>query len=608
MAQGLTANAGQKRLKAMGGDTDKAKDVWGTLKRLLSYWRQHATTFLLSLLFAVIAILGSLVGPYLLGYTIDHCIVDPISRGESIDFAQLMWLLLVFAVIYVISSFCTWFQEYSMMKITQKVIKQLREEMTRKLQNLSVHYFDSHMRGELMSYYTNDVELIKEAMGSSLVQLITSGMTLFGTTVIMLFLSVPLTIATCVTIPAVIFLSKFVMKRTRTYFAKQQSALAELNSRVEESVGGMKVIQSFGQESRQIELFRILNEEVKESGMRAQIYSGIIMPLMRVLDNLSYILVTLIGAFMVLRNMTTIGVIQSFLLYTKNFQKPINTMATQLNTIQSAIAGAERIFQLLDEKPEIVDSEHATTLNHVRGVVEFQNVSFSYPGGKKVLEDISFSVCPNQTVAIVGTTGAGKTTLLNLLLRFYDNDSGSITIDGTDIHTVTQESLRKSMSIVLQDPYLFSEDIAYNIGYGKDAATEEEIIEAARSANIDTLIDKLPCHYHQVVQEQGGGVSHGQQQLMTIARAFVANAPILILDEATSNIDTRTEILIQQAMRRLSVGKTCIVIAHRLSTIKNADQILVIDKGRIVECGRHEELLQKKGTYHQIYYSQFETE
>lgn len=612
MAQGLTANAGQKRMKAMGGDIDKAKDVRGTLHRLLSYWKNHIPTLLFSILFSILSIVCTLAGPYLLGQAIDRCIVTPLAGGTTINYALLIQMLILFVTVHIIASGCTWFQEYAMMKTTLKVVKQIREEMIEKLQELSVHYYDSHMRGSLMSYFTNDVELIKEAMGSSLVQFITSALTLSGTIVIMLSLSLPLTLATCCTIPAVILLSKFVMKRTRTFFAQQQSALADLNSRIEESVTGMKIIQSFGQESNQIAQFEQLNQRVKTSGVKAQIYSGIIMPLMRVLDNFSYILVTLVGAFLVIQGKSSIGTIQSFLLYTKNFQKPINTMATQLNTIQSAIAGAERIFQLLDETPEITDKAEVSHLRQTQGVVEFSNVSFSYPdklntAGKKVLDGITFTAHPNETIAIVGTTGAGKTTIINLLLRFYDNDSGTITIDGTDIHDIPQGELRKTMSIVLQDPYLFSEDIAYNIGYGKENATEEEIKEAAASANISSLIEKLPLRYHHTLQEQGGGISHGQQQLITIARAFVADAPILVLDEATSNIDTRTEILIQQALKRLSTGKTCLIIAHRLSTIKNADKILVIDNGRIVESGIHDELLAKQGVYHQIYYSQFES-
>lgn len=605
MGKGLTANGWQKRMEAMGSAEDKAQDVKGTTLRLLSYWKEHKILLCAIVILSLIGVACSLIGPYILGLAIDQCITDEVSAGNGINFDKLLQMLLLFFGVHLFSAFCTWFQEYGMMYTTQKIVKKMREELTLKLQSLSLRYYDNNLRGNLMSYFTNDIELIKEAMGNSLIQLITSVLSLIGTIIIMARLSVQLMVVTCLTVPLTMLLSKFIMQRTRKYFSRQQIALGNLNGMVEESISGMKVIQTFGQENEQSEKFKVLNKEVKETGVRAQIYSGILMPLMRVLDNCSYIFVTMVGAFLAVKGSITIGIIQSFLLYTKNFQRPINTIATQLNSIQSAIAGAERIFVLLDEQPEVTDKASAKKLTDVKGEIVFDDIHFGYLPDHPVLKGITFTAQPNEMVAIVGTTGAGKTTIINLLTRFYDMQKGSIHIDGIDIRDVTQKSLRQNIGIVLQDPYLFSESILYNIGYGKDGFTEEEVYKAAEAANCDSFISQLPLQYNQPILEQGGGISHGQKQLLTIARAILSNAPILVLDEATSNIDTRTEILIQQAIQRLSTGKTCIVIAHRLSTIKNADKIVVIDDGRIVESGKHQELLDKGGAYYQIYHSQF---
>ncbi len=605
MSKGLTANAGQKRMVAMGSTAEKAKDIRGTVVRLLSYWKDHRVLLITVSLLSIVGVGCSLLGPYILGLAIDQCISDALSIDNHINFGELTKMLGLFLGIHLFSAFCTWFQEYGMMYATQKIVKRLREELIQKLQTLSLRFYDNNLRGNLMSYFTNDIDLIKEAMGASLIQLITSVLSLIGTIIIMARLSPILMVVTCLTVPLTILLSKFVMKRTRKHFTQQQIALGNLNGMVEESVSGMKVIQTFGQEEDQKKKFKELNVQVRETGVRAQIYSGILMPLMRVLDNCSYILVTIAGGILATKGSISVGTIQSFLLYTKNFQRPINAIATQLNSIQSAIAGAERIFHLLDENPEITDSENAIQLENIQGEIEFENVHFAYNLEKPVLKGISFTVKPNEMVAIVGTTGAGKTTIINLLTRFYDAKEGSIRIDGIDIQKVSQRSLRQNIGIVLQDPYLFSESIRYNIGYGKETYDEQEIIQAAQSSNCESFISKLPMQYEQPITEQGGGISHGQKQLLTIARAILSQAPILVLDEATSNIDTRTEILIQQAIQRLSVGKTCIVIAHRLSTIKNADKIIVIDDGKIVESGKHQELLDKGGVYHQIYHSQF---
>ena len=372
----------------------------------------------------------------------------------------------------------------------------------------------------------------------------------------------------------------------------------------EESFSGIRTIKSFGREEERIAQFEALNRTVCETGRKAQIYSGLLMPLMRVLDNCSYIVVTLVGAFLALQGSVTVGVVQAFLLYTKNFQRPINSIATQLNVVQAAIAGAERIFGLLDEEVEIKEQASPRRLGEVKGRVEFRNVSFGY-GKELVLKNVSFSVDPGEVVAIVGFTGAGKTTLVNLLNRFYDVAEGSVSVDGVDVREVSVEDLRRSIGWVPQDAYLFSDTVRYNVAYGQPSATLDEVRESVRLANADSVVDRLPDGYGTVLGEQGAGISQGQRQLLTIARAVNKNAPILVMDEATSNIDTRTEMLIQNAISQITRGRTCLIIAHRLSTIMNADKIIVLDAGEVVEQGTHDELLRKRGIYWTIYNSQF---
>ena len=455
-----------------------------------------------------------------------------------------------------------------------------------------------------MSHFTNDAELVKNALGDTVVQLFVSLFTLLGSVVIMVHLSWQLALATCLTVPFSIMVSRFVMKRTHKHFTLHQESLGEMNGAVEESFSGIKTIKSFGREEERIAQFEALNKAVCETGRRAQIYSGLLMPLMRVLDNCSYILVTVVGAFLASRGSVTVGLIQSFLLYTKNFQRPINTIAMQLNMVQAAIAGAERIFRLLDEDLEVTDSNCPTRLETFRGEVEFRNVSFGYDD-KLVLKNVSFSVKPGEVVAIVGYTGAGKSTLVNLLNRFYDVCEGSVLVDGVDVRDVPVADLRRSIGWVPQEAYLFSDTVRYNVAYGNPSATLDEVREALLWANADSLVKRMPDGYDTVLKEQGSGVSQGQRQLLTIARAVNKNAPILVLDEATSNIDTRTEMLIQNAISQITRGRTCLIIAHRLSTIMNADKIIVLDAGKVVEVGTHDDLLHRQGVYWRIYNSQF---
>lgn len=606
MAEHLTASGGQRRLNKLGASVDKATDVSGTVRRLLSYWKGEKWLLFLLVLLSLFSVVCTLLCPYLLGLTVDDCIVLARSR-DAFCWLPLLRHLALFALFHLISAALTWVHEYGMSLMAQRLLRDLKESMTKKLLSLSPRFFNEHLCGTLMSHFTSDAELVKNALGDTLVQIVTSVLTLVGSVVIMLQLSWQLTVATCLTVPFAVLLSRFVMRHTRQHFSQQQQALGEMNGLVEESVGGIKTIRSFGREEERIAQFEALNKVVCETGRKAQIYSGVLMPMMRVLDNCSYILVTIVGAFLASKGSITVGVVQSFLLYTKNFQRPINSIATQLNTVQSAIAGAERVFKLLDEKLEIEECDAPQTLTNLKGRIDFEHVSFGY-GDQLVLKDLSFTAMPGEVVAVVGFTGAGKTTIINLLNRFYDVCEGSVKIDGVDVRDMSLSDLRRSIGLVQQEPFLFSDTLNNNVAYGDRDVKIDRVKESVRLANAEALVDRMADGYETSLLEQGAGISHGQRQLLTIAREVYKNAPILVLDEATSNIDTRTEILIQNAISTISKGHTCLFIAHRLSTIKNADKILVLENGVIVEQGRHEELLAKQGVYWRIYNSQFVVE
>ena len=582
----------------------KAVNMSGTLRRLLSYWKGEKWLFLALSLLSALSVVSALLCPYLLGCMVDDCVDLIRTEGSAASKDSLLFHLSIFILFHLLSSLFSWIHGYGMSVLAQRLLRKLKEEMTRKLLTLSPRFFNDHLCGSLMSHFTNDAELVKNALGDTIVQLISSVLTLVGSVVIMARLSWQLALVTCLTVPFSILVSRFVMKHTRRYFALHQEALGEMNGVVEESFSGIKTIKSFGRERERIAQFEALNQVVCETGRRAQIYSGLLMPLMRVLDNCSYIIVTMAGAFMASRGSVTVGVVQSFLLYTKNFQRPINAIATQLNTVQSAVAAAERIFRLLDEKVTVEEAESPKSMGAVSGRIDFKDVSFGY-GEKLVLKHVSFSVQPGEVVAVVGSTGAGKTTLVNLLNRFYDVFEGSVMVDGVDVRELSLSDLRRSIGWVPQEAYLFSDTVKYNVAYGDKEAKLDAVRKAARLANVDLSIERMPEGYETVLREQGNGLSQGQRQLLTIARAVNKNAPILVMDEATSNIDTRTEMLIQHAIAQITRGRTCLIIAHRLSTIMNADKIIVLDAGEVVEEGRHEELLRKRGTYWSIYNSQF---
>lgn len=604
MAERITTTGRYQRLRMMEESAGKAVNMSGTLRRLLSYWKGEKWLFLALSLLSALSVVSALLCPYLLGCMVDDCVDLIRTEGSAASKDSLLFHLSIFILFHLLSSLFSWIHGYGMSVLAQRLLRKLKEEMTRKLLTLSPRFFNDHLCGSLMSHFTNDAELVKNALGDTIVQLISSVLTLVGSVVIMARLSWQLALVTCLTVPFSILVSRFVMKHTRRYFALHQEALGEMNGAVEESFSGIKTIKSFGRERERIAQFEALNQVVCETGRRAQIYSGLLMPLMRVLDNCSYIIVTMVGAFMASRGSVTVGVVQSFLLYTKNFQRPINAIATQLNTVQSAVAAAERIFRLLDEKVTVEEAESPMRMGAVSGRIDFKDVSFGY-GEKLVLKHVSFSVQPGEVVAVVGSTGAGKTTLVNLLNRFYDVFEGSVMVDGVDVRELSLSDLRRSIGWVPQEAYLFSDTVKYNVAYGDKEAKLDAVRKAARLANVDLSIERMPESYETVLREQGNGLSQGQRQLLTIARAVYKNAPILVMDEATSNIDTRTEMLIQHAIAQITRGRTCLIIAHRLSTIMNADKIIVLDAGEVVEEGRHEELLRKRGTYWTIYNSQF---
>ncbi|MFY9302700.1 MAG: ABC transporter ATP-binding protein [Atribacterales bacterium] len=576
----------------------KPRDAKNTLKRLWWYLSEHKIRLFLVLFLVAITSVLTLVGPYLIGKAIDNYIIPR-------DFNGLFRLLILMAAIYVLMSLFTWLQSRTMINVAQLTIRNMRKDAFDKLQILPVSFFDARPRGDIMSRLTNDIDLINNALSSSLTQIFSSIITLIGTVILMLWLSPLLTGVSMITVPIMLITTNIVTRHTRRYFSEQQRVLGMLNGFAEENISGQKVVKAFVREAKEIERFEVTNQELKNVGIKAQIYSGIMGPLMNVLNNIGFAIVALSGGWLAVKQIITIGTIAAFINYTRQFTRPLNELANQINTIQSAIASAERLFEIMDEPPEPPDPPDAIELKSVKGDVEFRNVSFSYKSDEAVLKNISFHAHPGQTIALVGPTGAGKTSIINLLARFYDPDSGDIFIDGYNIQKITRKSLRSSLGIVLQDTYLFSESVKDNIRYGRLDATDEEVKAAARLANAEQFILNLPQGYDTILSEDGGDLSQGQRQLLAIARAILADPAILILDEATSSVDTRTEQHIQEAIYKLMKGRTSFVIAHRLSTIRKADMILVIDDGEIIERGNHVQLLRQKGFYYNLYMSQF---
>ncbi len=559
----------------------KPKDMKRTLLRLWSYLRRRRLELLGVLFFVLIASSLSLASPYLIGMAIDRYIIPGDLRG-------LLLFSLALLGVYITASISTLMQFHLMIGVAQRTVQEIRKDVFDHIQKLPLSFFDTRQRGDLMSRVTNDVDNISNTLSTSAVQIFSSCLILAGALAMMLWLSPQMTLITLATVPLMLLLTGKIAQKTLQHFTEQQRFLGELNSLIEETISGQRAVKVFGREQKQIERFAGLNTLLKEAGIRALAFSGVIPPLMNALSNINLAIIAAAGGWLALKGVITVGTIASFINYSKQFGRPLNELANQFNLLQSAIAGAERVFEILDEEPEAEDPPDAVALEKPAGAVEFRNVYFSYKKGTPVLKDINLSVKPGQTVALVGPTGAGKTTIVNLLTRFYDIDSGQITIDGIDIRRIKRGSLRSQLGIVLQDTYLFSDTVRENIRYGRLNATDAEVEEAARLANAESFILRLPHGYETLITDGGANLSQGQRQLIAIARAILADPAILILDEATSSVDTRTEKQIQEAMLKLMQGRTTFVIAHRLSTVRSADLIAVINNGEIVEKGRHE--------------------
>ncbi|WP_412838913.1 ABC transporter ATP-binding protein [Bacillus paranthracis] len=592
--QGQFANKGGRNATKMG----KAKNTKGTVMRVWNYmgYQKAALTFVIFLVFAT-TLLG-LLGPYLMGVIIDQYIVPKDLNGT----ARMCMLLIA---IYGITVFLTWLQTFVMVNVALKTIQKIRQDIFEKIQTLSLRFFDVRSQGDLMSRVTNDIDNLNQALTQSVVQIISSALTFIGVTIAMFALDWILAIVTLITVPIMFFVTKKLVAYSGKNFAKRQKDLGELNGFIEEAITGADVTTLYGKEKETVQNFNKINEQLRVSATKADTFSAFIFPSMNFINNLGMGLVIGTGSVMALNGMTTVGVIAAFINYSRQFSRPLSQFATLMNTIQAAVAGGERVFEIMDEVPEIKNKKGAFVVQNLQGHVALENVSFGYEENKTILKEVSLKARPGETIALVGPTGSGKTTIINLLTRFYDIQQGQIHIDGKNIKEYDMNSLRSKIGVVLQDTYLFAGTIMDNIHYGRLDASDEEVINAAKAASAHSFIKHLPNQYETKIASEGSNLSQGQKQLLAIARAILADADILILDEATSNIDTRTELQIQEGLNNLMRGRTSFVIAHRLKTIEKADQILVIKDGSILEKGNHESLMEDRGFYFDLYTSQF---
>ena len=613
----MSNKKGMKRPGGMGGGhmkmgQEKAKDFKGTMKKLMSYLSPYKLAILLVIVFAIGSSVFNIVGPKILGNAttkIFEGLVSKVSNsGGGIDFDAIFRTLTILASLYIISSIFSFVQTFITSDISQKVSYNLRKSISEKINKLPLNYYDRKTNGEVLSRVTNDIDAISQNLNQILSQMITSATTLIGVLIMMLSISVTMTLVSLIVIPLSLVMIMLVVKKSQKHFRAQQEYLGHTNGHIEEMYSGHNIMKAFNGEEKAIEEFDKLSDTLYNSAWKSQFLSGMMMPIMTFIGNLGYVIVAIMGGFLAIRNKIQVGDILAFIQYVRSFMQPIAQTAQIANVMQQTAAAAERVFEFLEEEEVVEDVKDPISIEGIEGAVEFEHVRFGYNEDKIIINDFSINIKPGQKVAIVGPTGAGKTTIVKLLMRFYELNGGKILIDGHDYRDFTRNDLRKIFGMVLQDTWLFNGRIMENIRYGRLDASDEEVIEAAKLAHAHHFIKTLADGYNMEINEEADNISQGQKQLLTIARAILSDPKILILDEATSSVDTRTEVLIQQAMENLMEGRTSFIIAHRLSTIKNADIILVMKDGDIVEQGTHEELLKSKGFYSELYNSQFEEE
>jgi ATP-binding cassette subfamily B protein len=589
---------------------EKAKDFKGTLRRLLDYLKPHLIKLVITFLAAIASTVFSIISPKIMGRATTKLFEGFLQKmrnvpNAAIDFNYILNIIFILIALYVISAIFKYIQQYIMVDVAQSTVYNMRKNIDSKLSRLPLKYFDGRTHGEILSRVTNDIDLVSNTLQQSITQFITAIVTLVGIVVMMLTISPLLTLVAFVTLPLSFLVTKVIARQSQKYFAKQQKYLGQLNGQVEEMYTGHKIVKAFNYEKQSIDKFNKVNDQLYDVGWKAQFISGIIMPLMSAIGNLGYVFIAILGGISVAKGTMTIGNVQAFIQYSRQFTQPIVQTANIINIIQSTIAAAERVFEVLDESEQIPDKKDMIHLDKPQGNIKLTHIKFGYNPEKILIKDMNMDIKKGQTIAIVGPTGAGKTTLVNLLMRFYEIDDGKITLDDIDIRNMKRGELRSLFGMVLQDTWLFKGTIKENIAYGREDATEQEVVQAAKMAYADHFIRTLPDGYDTIINEEASNLSQGQKQLLTIARAILADPTILILDEATSSVDSRTEIHIQKAMLAIMEGRTSFVIAHRLSTIRDADLILVMNEGSIIEKGTHKELLKRNGFYTDLYNSQF---
>ena len=603
---------GRGPMGGMGAPVSKAKDFRKTITDLTNYLAEYKFRIGIVIIFAVFSTVFSIVGPKLLGKVttklIEGLLAYYFGTGLLTDFKYMGTIITWLVVLYVTSAVCSYLQSHIMTRVSMNVTYSLRKNISDKMNRLPLNYYDTRTHGEVLSRVTNDIDLVSQTLNQSITQLITSAVTIAGVLAMMLSISWLMTIAALIVVPMSMVIMLVVIRYSQGFFVDQQKSIGEINGLVEETYGGHNIVQAFNGEDDAVEKFEKVNNDLLTSAWKSQFVSGLMMPVMNLVGNLGYVVVSVLGGYLAVKKTIEIGDIQSFLQYMRSFTQPIGQLASISNTLQSTVAAAERVFEFLNEEEEKPDADKISIDKDFQGIVTFENVRFGYNPDKIIISNFSAEIHPGQNVAIVGPTGAGKTTIVKLLMRFYDINSGKIRIDGNDIYDFSRNNLRSLFGMVLQDTWLYNASIMENLRYGTFDATDEQVIEAAKAAHCDEFIRTLPGGYNMILNEEASNISQGQKQLFTIARVILANPKILILDEATSSVDTRTEILIQKAMAHLMSNRTSFVIAHRLSTIKDAELILVMNDGDIVEQGNHLQLLQMDGFYANLYNSQFSQE